>query len=133
MKRSTEKKKLDAIFSRYVRKSNADHAGNVSCFTCGVVKNWLEVDNGHFITRSKQATRWLYKPEEGLINVAPQCRRCNGFLGGQQFVFAQNIDKKFGEGTAETILQMSNQTSHVSTLELVELRKHYEELYSKLS
>ena len=29
------KAKLDKLVSEYVRRSNADHKGNVKCFTCG--------------------------------------------------------------------------------------------------
>ncbi len=35
--RSKIVKKLDAIFSQYIRLKDADHNGDVSCFTCGKV------------------------------------------------------------------------------------------------
>ena len=34
------KKKLDVLFSQYIRRRNADHLGRVKCFTCGVEKHW---------------------------------------------------------------------------------------------
>lgn len=133
MKRSTEKKKLDAALSRYVRKSNADDAGYAPCFTCGEKRLWQQMHCGHFITRAKLGTRYLYSPDDGLVNVMPQCVRCNMFLGGQQFVFSRNLDSLYGEGTAEKILLMSNQPLSMSTNEIVEKRKHYDELYTSLS
>ena len=34
------KKKLDAIFSKYIRLKDADKNGYVKCYTCGVKKYW---------------------------------------------------------------------------------------------
>lgn len=132
LSKAKEKKKLDAALSRYVRASNADESGYVSCFTCGVKKLWKECDCGHFITRAKLATRFLYKPSEGLVNVMPQCKRCNGFLGGQQFVFARKLDEIYGEGTAENILFLSNMHVDFTAEEYKELRKHYDDLFREL-
>ena len=42
------KKKLDKIFSEFIRRRNADHLGRVKCFTCGVEKHWKEQQAGHF-------------------------------------------------------------------------------------
>ena len=126
------KAKLDKALSDYVRKSNADENGIVNCFTCTARKSWKQVDNGHFITRGKMSTRWLYKPEEGLVNTMPQCKRCNGFLGGQQFVFAKRLDHIYGKGTADKILLMSNQTVKFSIAELQEMTAHYNELFRNL-
>jgi hypothetical protein len=45
VKRSAIVKKLDKIFSIWIRSKDADHAGMVDCFTCGVTKNWkYEID-----------------------------------------------------------------------------------------
>lgn len=126
MGKAREIKKLDAALSRYVRSSNADHTGHAECFTCGVRKPWKEMDCGHFMGRSKYATRWLYKPEEGLVNVMPQCKGCNMVNGGQQYVFGQRLDAVYGPGTADRIVQMSNQPSTHTLVELVMWRKEYE-------
>ena len=127
MGKAQETKKLDKVLSEYVRRSNADSAGYVSCFTCSVKIPFRNADCGHFITRSKKATRWLYKPSEGLTNVQPQCKKCNGFLGGQQYIFAKRLDAVYGEGTAEKILQMSNKTFDMSLDEMVQLRKYFQD------
>lgn len=129
MGRATEIRKLDAALSRYVRSSNADDAGYVTCWTCSRVKKWQEVDNGHFQTRAKYSTRWLYKPSEGLVNMMPQCKKCNMANGGQQYLFGQRLDKEFGEGTADEVIKLSNQTKKFATAEIIEMRKHYEKLF----
>jgi len=131
--RKKEIKKLDQALSKYVRKSNADSEGFITCFTCGVKKDWkYETDCGHFQSRSKYSTRWLYEPEKGLVNVMPQCKKCNGFRGGEQHLFALHLNAKFGEGTAERILILSNQSRKFSTQEIIEMRESFTEKYNDL-
>lgn len=127
MKRSTLVKKLDKIFSIWIRSKDADHAGMVDCFTCGVTKNWkYEIDAGHFQSRGKYATRWDEQ------NVKPQCKRCNGFRGGEQYRFAKNLDILYGEGTAEWLEFESNQSARFTNDELLVKIKQYTELVKSL-
>ncbi len=91
------KKKLDALFSQYIRRRNADHLGRVKCFTCGVDKHWKEQQAGHFQSRSHHSTRW----DE--VNVQVQCVKCNMFRQGEQYKFGMYLDQKYGEGTAEEL------------------------------
>ena len=127
MKRSTLVKRLDKIFSIWIRSKDADHAGMVDCFTCGVTKNWkYEIDAGHFQSRGKYATRWNEQ------NVKPQCKRCNGFRGGEQYRFAKNLDALYGEGTAEWLEFESNQSARFTNDELLVKIKHYTELVKSL-
>ena len=124
--------KLDRVFSQWVRAKDADHRGMVSCYTCGTVNHWKKMDAGHFQSRGKFSTRWMCNPEEGLVNVAPQCKRCNGFRSGEQFKFARRLDAEYGEGTAERIEQMSNQTRKYSPEELEALIDVYNRRVRKL-
>jgi hypothetical protein len=124
--------RLDRVFSQWVRQRCADHRGYVECYTCGKQAHWKTVDAGHFQSRGKFATRWMCEPEEGLVNVAPQCKRCNGFRSGEQFKFARRLDADFGEGTAEKIEQMSNQTRKFTTAELEALIEVYNRKLRKL-
>lgn len=89
------------------------------------------MDCGHFITRSKMSTRWLYKPEEGMVNMMPQCKQCN-LTGGQQYLFAKRLDVIYGEGTADKILRKSNETTKFSIAELQEMTAYYNDLFRKL-
>ena len=127
MKRSTIVKKLDKIFSIWIRSKDADHAGMVDCFTCGVSKSWkYEIDAGHFQSRGKYATRWNEQ------NVFPQCKRCNGFRGGEQYRFAKNLDALYGEGTAEWLEFESNQSARFTNDELLLKIEHFTELVKSL-
>jgi len=91
------KKKLDVLFSQYIRRRNADHLGRVKCFTCGVEKHWKEQQAGHFQSRSHHSTRW----DE--VNVQVQCVKCNMYRQGEQYKFGMYLDQKFGDGTAEEL------------------------------
>jgi hypothetical protein len=124
--------RLDKVFSQWVRMRTADHRGFVECYTCGKVAHWKTVDAGHFQSRAKFSTRWMCDPEEGMVNVAPQCKSCNGFRSGEQFKFARRLDAEFGEGTAETIEQASNQTRKYSVEELEALIDVYNRRLRKL-
>lgn len=124
--------RLDKVFSQWVRMRTADHRGFVECYTCGKVAHWKTVDAGHFQSRAKFSTRWMCDPEEGMVNVAPQCKSCNGFRSGEQFKFARRLDAEFGEGTAETIEQASNQTRKYSVEELEALIEVYNRRLRKL-
>lgn len=107
------------MFSQYIRLSGADHTGHVRCFTCGVVKNWREVDAGHFQTRSKYSVRW----DE--MNVRPQCKKCNMLNGGHQYQFGLNLDFHFGEGTARSVIKRGHVTRRFSDVELEKMIREY--------
>ena len=123
------KKKLDTIFSKYVRLSHADISGFVKCFTCDVKKYWEKdgMQAGHFISRKHTITRWDLK------NVMPQCYSCNCHFYGRQYIFGKNLDKKFGSGTAESLLQKSRQMQKNSVADLQELIKLYTDKLDQLT
>jgi hypothetical protein len=124
VKRSAIVKKLDKIFSIWIRSKDADHTGQVDCYTCGVSKDWkYEIDAGHFQSRGKYATRWHED------NVKPQCKRCNGFRGGEQYQFALRL----GTDLADELVYLSNQQARFTNEELLEKIKHYTNLVKNLS
>lgn len=87
---ATLKRKLDAIFSEYVRKSSADQFGNARCVSCGAVKPWRALQAGHFVSRVRLATRW------DLMNTHPQCSKCNVLLRGNAAGYSLYLVKKYG-------------------------------------
>ena len=127
MKRSTIVKKLDKIFSIWIRSKDADHTGQVDCYTCGVNKSWkYEIDAGHFMGRGKYATRW----EEQ--NVKPQCKSCNGFRSGEQYLFSKHLDEEYGKGTSDELVYLSNQLAKFTNDELLKKIEHFTELVKSL-
>lgn len=91
------KKKADKAWSVFIRARGADGEYN-TCFTCGVVKLIKELQCGHFVKRSVSLLR--YDP----LNCQVQCYMCNVMRYGEQFLFAQNLDKQYGAGTAEKLM-----------------------------
>ena len=122
--RSKLVKKLDAVFSQYIRQSNSVNE-IATCFTCGKEDHWKKLQNGHFQSRRHYATRW----DE--TNCQVQCAGCNVFRFGEQFIFSQNLDNKFGEGTARGLHTQAQQTIKFADFELEEMINHYNGLVSK--
>jgi len=127
MSRRKEVKKLDAVFSKYIRNLYADKAGRTKCITCGVLKPVAEMHAGHFMSRSKYSTRWMHDPSTGMVNVLPQCPRCNLYDSSQSYKFGRKLDAIYGEGTAEKVHQASQQMSKFSLTDIVAMRKMYEQ------
>lgn len=113
------KKKLDKVFSLYVRLSKADSQGNVRCFTCGVIKNYKQIQAGHFQSRRFMNTRWSE------INVQPQCVKCNMFNQGEQYKFSQELDRIYGENTAIFQEQLARRNSFIKRGDVLEMIEHY--------
>ena len=109
------KRKLDEIFSRYVRKRDKDEG----CISCGFNGN---LQAGHFRRRELMATRWEDK------NVNGQCARCNLWLGGATYEYAKGLDKKYGKGTAEELYKLSQKIKQWSAEELEAMIEKYKQL-----
>ena len=120
------KKELDKVFSQYIRYYYADHKGYVECYTCGVQKPVKQMQAGHFQSRKHMSTRWHEN------NVRPQCVKCNMYSQGEQYLFGLNLDKEYGDGTAQDLVYMSNQSARFTNDYLLEKIKHYEKLVKKL-
>ena len=119
MSLSKAKKKLDTIFSQFIRLRGSNDEGYGHCFTCDRLKHWKEVHCGHFMSRSKLSTRWME------TNCQFQCAKCNLYGAGEQFIFASKLDEFHGKGTAEAILIASNRTRKFSVHELEEMYQYY--------
>ena len=115
--RSKLVKKLDNIFSQYIRLSASDKDGNCVCVTCGKVAHWKNggMQAGHFQSRRHYATRW----EED--NVKVQCSSCNVFRYGEQFKFSLYLGGKL----SEELLQKSRETVKFADVDLIEMADYY--------
>tara|TARA_R100000544_G_scaffold36933_1_gene26414 strand:- start:499 stop:888 length:390 start_codon:yes stop_codon:yes gene_type:complete len=118
--RSKLVKKLDTIFSQYIRLKNSTEE-IAECFTCGKRDHWKRLQNGHFQSRKHYSTRW----DE--INCQVQCAGCNVFKYGEQYVFGNKLDQKFGSGTAERLHIKAKQIIKISNPELEDLIKRYKD------
>ena len=117
-------KKLDKIFSEYIRRRYAKN-DIVECVTCGINKHYKEIDAGHFMSRKHYSTRW--HP----TNVQVQCKNCNGFRAGENYLFGKYLDSVFGIGTADELVALSRQIKKYTDKDLEELIFHYKNLVNE--
>lgn len=80
------KKKLDAVFSKYIRQKYADSFGIVKCYTCPKAAPISELQCGHFVPRQYLSLRWDER------NCRPQCYACNMLYNGQPSAFAARLE-----------------------------------------
>lgn len=92
-KPSVLKRKLDTVFSLYIRAKYSK-----KCYTCKASGKVLQC--GHFISRSYLATRW----EED--NCRPQCVGCNIWGKGKPLDFEENLIEELG---IERVMEMKAQ------------------------
>ena len=114
-------KKLDAIFSEYIRRRYAKNE-IATCVTCGKKDHWKKLQAGHFMSRKHYSTRW----DED--NVEVQCSACNVFRYGEQYLFA----KYLGNEKADMLLAKSRETVKFSDPELQEMIDIYKNKISLL-
>lgn len=120
--RKTLVKKLDTIFSIYIRRRYAKN--DISeCVTCGKRDHWKKMQAGHFMSRKHYATRW---DEE---NVQVQCSSCNVFRSGEQYLFS----KYLGEDKADALLIKSRSIEKFSDVDLIDLIELYTNKVNNLS
>jgi hypothetical protein len=90
-------RKLDDIFSEYIRLRDCNENGFVKCVTCPEHFHWRDMDCGHFVKRCNSSVRWDLQNSHG------QCRLCNSTHDGREDEHALAIDRMYGEGTAERL------------------------------
>jgi hypothetical protein len=109
---------LDIVFSQYVRLNAAGTNGLVSCYTCGTVKGWKEMQNGHFIPRTNMFLRFDTR------NCRPQCETCNCHKHGNIPAFSRNLNEE-KIGITEILYHEAQTIYRYSRTELKELISDY--------
>ena len=109
------KKKLDTIFSIYIRLKYADEDLNVQCFTCDRIYPYKKMQNAHFWGRTHLSTRW---DEE---NCYPGCYGCNVAKNGNYIEYTLRLQKHLGEQAFEALEQRKNQTKKMGKADYQEL------------
>jgi hypothetical protein len=113
-------KKLDTIFSIFIRLRKANELGEVSCYTCGKKDHYKKMQCGHFMSRKHYSTRW----EE--LNCQVQCYSCNVMRYGEQYKYGLQLKKEYGEHLPDKLLTMSRSVVKFSNDDLNEMINRYE-------
>jgi len=112
--------KLWKAFSEFIRLRDSDDNGNCKCITCGNIRNWRSMDCGHGIGRQHKATKYDER------NNHAQCKPCNAFEGGRREVYKEEVDKRYGAGTWNTLEVLSRGICKRGPFEIESLTKHYQ-------
>ena len=116
--RSQTVKKLDSVFSQFIRLRDSID-GYTSCVTCGGTKPWKEQQCGHFFTRGRYATRW----DED--NCFTQDYRCNIALHGNYIHYTKYMIDRFGREFVDELEIKSLSQVKIPTVELEEKIVYY--------
>jgi hypothetical protein len=98
------KKKLDAVFSKYIRQIHP-----ARCYTCGISKHRKNLQCGHFISRQYLMTRWHEN------NCRPQCVGCNVYGNGKPLDFEENLKRELGDQYVEDMKKTRHQMLKVDS------------------
>ena len=71
-----------------------------SCVTCGKVKSWIRMDNGHFKGRGSGGGSGVYFDER---NQHLQCKPCNGFESGRPDEYRHFIIEEYGQDVLDEL------------------------------
>lgn len=118
-------KKLDVIFSQYIRLSRSDKNGFCTCITCGKKGHWKNggIQAGHFMSRKHYSTRWNED------NVHPQCVACNMFRSGEQYKYSIFL----GTDKANDLFLQSQKIVKFANNEIEQMIAEYSDKLKKLT
>jgi hypothetical protein len=111
-------KKLDTVFSEYIRRRDAVD-GFVKCCTCPTVLHWKEMDCGHWMKRGNMGTRF----DES--NCHPQCKICNQHEDGRDIKHMQYIKERHGLNERNRLVMIAHREKHWMQYEIDELTEYY--------
>lgn len=124
MKKTLEKK-LDVVFSQYIRNKETK-AGFAKCCSCGNFKPYEELDAGHFINRKWRSTRWHED------NVHAQCIACNRFDEGNSAGYAVYMLDRYGRDRVDYLLSLSRTTAKFTDFDGEMMIKLYKQKLKEL-
>lgn len=110
----TLKRELDDIFSIYIRRRDKG-----VCYTCGVKRDWKDMDAGHYIKRQHNELRFDER------NVHCQCRKCNRFEGGMMDEYAINLQMQYNVRILAEFNRKKHKIKQFKVGELEEMIKRY--------
>lgn len=124
--RSKLVRKLDSIFSRYIRLINADKDGMVVCTTSGERIHRKNIQNGHYISR------WNYKYRRDEKNCHPQSYVDNVLKNWNYKVYTMVMIRKYGELLVEEMIN-DKELIKIPTSWIIEKIEYYTKLVEEIA
>ena len=122
------KRKLDKIFSEYIRKRDSDYRGYCNCISCSKEYPAFggKIHAGHLFSRRFLSIRYSEQ------NVNAQCSYCNTFLNGNQIKAARGVERKWGKGVVEDLESRMNVVVKLSRIDYEEAIEYYKKKIKEL-
>ena len=120
-------KKLDKVFSAYIRLRDAMPSGCFRCISCGQIKRFEQGDCGHYHSRTHMATRW--EPD----NCHMECRACNRASSDHLIGYRRNLIVKIGLDRINRLEMMARSSKHWMDFELQEKIDYFTQEVKRLS
>lgn len=124
-KRTDYIKKLDKVFSEYIRLRDSMN-GYFRCISCGQIKPYEQADCGHYYSRTRMSTRF----DED--NCHAECRSCNRFKADHLIGYQKNLISKIGQTKFDLLAFKANQVKKWSDFELKALIDCYQDKVKQL-
>lgn len=99
------------------------------CATCGLVKSWIWMDAGHYISRSRGGLSGVYFDAR---NINLQCKVCNSFKQGAAQEYREFIIKKYGENMPDELLRKHYILPDMKPLAMRATEQYYKDKYEEL-
>jgi hypothetical protein len=123
-------READKWFSRFIRLRDSKAVSDahcVVCVTCQEIDYITDADNGHWIRRENWGTRFHEN------NCHSQCKKCNGFRGGEEYKHECAIAKLHGLNEPNHLRQIAKFNNRKpSAVELEAIAKKYEAKVTEL-
>ena len=120
-------KKLDKVFSAYIRLRDSMPNGCFRCISCGQIKRFEQGDCGHYHSRTHMATRW--EPD----NCHMECRGFNRASADHLIGYRRNLVEKIGLDRVNRLEMMAHSQKHWLDFDLQEKIDYFTREVKRLS
>ena len=137
MAKTTAKKKAWGWCSKYIRlrdsieycKEHGMHpdSGWAQCCSCQTVKQWKQMDAGHYYSRGLGGSSGVYFDER---NIHAQCKQCNGFKQGNAQAYREFMLNRYGQEVLDELMVKDKISSYKGQIPFV--GEMYKQMFEKL-
>ena len=109
-------RKLDRVFSAWIRGRDAPDNGRGPCYTC---TRMAILECSHFISRQHRSTRWDER------NVHGSCSWCNRWQHGNLAEYYVRLVRDYGQSAVDELLALKRKTVKHSRADLEAMIEQY--------